>query len=82
MRRLFDVSVSVLMAAVLLVSQSWAVTAAYADYSINGSAGSNDSVLEGSAATQDGLVSEEQKTDGAPENSESQNGAVSFLRRG
>ena len=72
-RRLFDVSVSVLIAAVLLVSQSWAVTAAYADYSINGSAGSNDSVLEGSAATQDGLVSEEQKTDGAPENSESQN---------
>ena len=61
------------MAAVLLVSQSWAVTAAYADYSINGSAGSNDFVLEGSAATQDGLVSEEQKTDGTPENSESQN---------
>ena len=72
MRRLFDVSVSVLMAAVLLVSQSWAVTAAYADYSISESAGSNDSVLEGSAATQEGSVSEEQKLDGTPKNSESQ----------
>ena len=73
MRRLFDVSVSVLMAAVLLVSQSWAVTAAYADYSINRSAGSNDSVLEGSATAQDCSVSEEQKSDGTPKNSESQN---------
>lgn len=73
MRRLFDVSVSVLMAAVLLVSQSWAVTAAYADYSINESAGSNDSVLEGSAAAQDCSVSEEQKSDDTPKNSESQN---------
>ena len=72
-RRLFDVSVSILMAAVLLVSQTWAVTAAYADYSINGFASSNDSVLDGSAATQDGLVSEEQKLDGTPENIESQN---------
>lgn len=60
MRRLFDVSVSVLMAAVMLVSQSWAVTAAYADYSISEPVGSNGSVLEGSAATQDGSVSEEQ----------------------
>lgn len=73
MRRLFDVSVSVLMAAVLLVSQSWVVSAAYADYSINGSAGSNDSVLEGSATAQDCSVSEEQKSDGTPKNSESQN---------
>ena len=72
MRRLFDVSVSVLMAAVLLVSQSWAVTATYADYSISVPAGSNDSVLEGSVATQDGSVSEDQKSDGTPENSESQ----------
>ena len=72
MRRLFDVSVSVLMAAVMLVSQSWAVTAAYADYSISESVGSNDSVLEGSPATQDGSVSEEQKSDGTPKNSESQ----------
>ena len=72
MRRLFDVSVSVLMAAVLLVSQSWAVTAAYADYSISESAGSNDSVLEGSAAAQVGSVSEEQKSDGTLKNSESQ----------
>ena len=72
MRRLFDVSVSILMAAVLLMSQSWAVTAAYADYSISESAGSNDSVLEGSAATQEGSVSEEQKLDGTPKNSESQ----------
>ena len=60
------------MAAVLLVSQSWAVTAAYADYSISESAGSNDSVLEGSAAAQVGSVSEEQKSDGTLKNSESQ----------
>ena len=73
MRRFFDVSVSVLMAAVLLVSQSWAVTSAYADYSIDESAGSNDFVLEGSAATQDASVSEEHKSDGIPKNSESQN---------
>ena len=73
MRRLFDVSVSILMVAVLLVSQSWVVSAAYADYSINGSAGSNDSVLEGSATAQDCSVSEEQKSDGTPKNSESQN---------
>lgn len=73
MRRLFDVSVSVLMAAVLLVSQSWAVTAAYAEYSINESVGSKDSVLEGSAVTQGGSVSDEQKPDGTPKNSESQN---------
>lgn len=57
-RRLFDVSVSVLMAAVLLVSQSWAVTAAYAEYSINEFVGSKDSVLEGSAVTQGGSVSD------------------------
>lgn len=36
-RRLFDVSVSILMAVVLLVSQTWVVTAAYADNLINGS---------------------------------------------
>lgn len=36
-RRLFDVSVSILMGVVLLVSQTWVVTAAYADYSISGS---------------------------------------------
>lgn len=60
------------MAAVMLVSQSWAVTAAYADYSISEPVGSNGSVLEGSAATQDGSVSEEQKSDGIPKNSESQ----------
>ena len=59
------------MAAVLLVSQSWAVTSAYADYSIDESAGSNDFVLEGSAATQDDSVSEEHKSDGIPKNSES-----------
>lgn len=41
-RRLFDVSVSILMAAVLLMSQSWAVTAAYADYSVNGSTDSTN----------------------------------------
>ena len=73
MKRLSYVSVSILVVIALFMSQSWAVTAACADYSVNGSAGSNDSVLEGSAAAQDCSVSEEQKSDGTPKNSESQN---------
>ncbi len=53
-RRLFDVSVSILMAAVLLMSQSWAVTAAYADYSVNGSTDSTNLNSEDSNAIDDG----------------------------
>lgn len=37
MKRLLDVSVSILVVVALFMSQSWAVTAAYADYSIDGS---------------------------------------------
>lgn len=37
MKRLLDVSVSILVVIALFMSQSWAVTAAYADYSIDGS---------------------------------------------
>ena len=66
MRRLFDVSVSILMATVLFMSQTWALTAAYADYSISASAGSNGSDLEGTAHAQDGMVSESQKSDWLP----------------
>ena len=36
MKRLLDVSVSILVVIALFMSQSWAVTAAYADYSIDG----------------------------------------------
>lgn len=35
MKRLLDVSVSILVVIALFMSQSWAVTAAYADYSID-----------------------------------------------
>lgn len=66
MRRLFDVSVSILMAAVLLMSQSWAVTAAYADYSVNGSTDStnlnSDLNSEDSNAIDDGSDSEGQES--------------------
>ena len=65
-RRLFDVSVSILMAAVLLMSQSWAVTAAYADYSVNGSTDStnlnSDLNSEDSNAIDDGSDSEGQES--------------------
>lgn len=53
-RRLFDVSVSILMATVLLMGQSWAVTAAYADYLINGSADSTNFYFDDSAAIEIG----------------------------
>lgn len=48
MKRLLDVSVSILVVIALFMSQSWAVTAAYADYSIDGSDDSNSFHLEGS----------------------------------
>lgn len=47
MKRLLDVSVSILVVIALFMSQSWAVTAAYADYSIDGSDDSNSFHLEG-----------------------------------
>lgn len=61
-RRLFDVSVSILMAAVLLLSQSWAVTAAYADYSVNGSTDSTNLNSEDSNAIDDGSGPEGQES--------------------
>ena len=76
MRRLFDVSVSILMAAVLLMSQSWAVTAAYADYSVNGSTDStnlnSDLNSEDSNAIDDGSDSEGQESNASPVVNESQ----------
>ncbi len=71
-RRLFDVSVSILMAAVLLMSQSWAVTAAYADYSVNGSTDSTNLNSEDSNAIDDGTDSEEQESNASPVVNESQ----------
>lgn len=50
MKRLLDVSVSILVVIALFMSQSWAVTAAYADYSIDGSDDSNSFHLEGSTS--------------------------------
>lgn len=47
MKRLLDVSVSILVVVALFMSQSWAVTAAYADYSIDGSDDSSSFHLEG-----------------------------------
>lgn len=52
MKRLLDVSVSILVVIALFMSQSWAVTAAYADYSIDGSDDSNSFHLEGSTSNQ------------------------------
>ena len=63
MRRLFDVSVSILMAVVLLVSQTWVVTAAYADYSISGSADLASFNSEDPSVIEDGSVSEGQESD-------------------
>ena len=57
-RRLFDVSVSILMAVVLLVSQTWVVTAAYADYSISGFADLASFNSEDPSVIEDGSVSE------------------------
>ena len=71
-RRLFDVSVSILMAAVLLMSQSWAVTAAYADYSVNGSTDSTNLNSEDSNAIDDGSGPEGQESNASPVANESQ----------
>ena len=62
-RRLFDMSVSILMAVVLLVSQTWVVTAAYADYSISGSADLASFNSEDPSVIEDGSVSEGQESD-------------------
>ena len=72
MRRLFDMSVSILMAAVLLMSQSWAVTAAYADYSVNGSTDSTNLNSEDSNAFDDGSDSEGHELNASPVVNESQ----------
>ena len=72
MRRLFDVSVSILMAAVLLMCQSWAVTAAYADYSVNGSTDSTNLNSEDSNAIDDGSGPEGQESNASPVVNESQ----------
>ena len=72
MRRLFDVSVSILMAAVLLMSQSWAVTAAYADYSVNGSTDSTNLNSEDSNAIDDCSGPEGQESNASPVVNESQ----------
>ena len=72
MRRLFDMSVSILMAAVLLMSQSWAVTAAYADYSVNGSTDSTNLNSEDSNAIDDGSDSEGHELNASPVVNESQ----------
>ena len=66
MRRLFDVSVSILMAVVLLVSQTWVVTAAYADNLINGSVDSTNFYSDDSTAIEDRSVSEGQELDASP----------------
>ena len=65
-RRLFDVSVSILMAVVLLVSQTWVVTAAYADNLINGSVDSTNFYSDDSTAIEDRSVSEGQELDASP----------------
>ena len=72
MRRLFDMSVSILMAAVLLMSQSWAVTAAYADYSVNRSTDSTNLNSEDSNAIDDGSDSEGHELNASPVVNESQ----------
>ncbi|MBS6479743.1 MAG: hypothetical protein KH350_09710, partial [Collinsella sp.] len=63
MKRLLDVSVSILVVVALFMSQSWAVTAAYADYSIDGSDDSSSFHLEGSSSNQVEPISEGQESD-------------------
>lgn len=63
MKRLLDVSVSILVVIALFMSQSWAVTAAYADYSIDGSDDSNSFHLEGSTSNQAEPISGGQESD-------------------
>ena len=60
------------MAAVLLMSQSWAVTAAYADYSVNGSTDSTNLNSEDSNAIDDGSDSEGHELNASPVVNESQ----------
>lgn len=82
MRRLFNVSVSILMVVALCMSQSWVLTAAYADSSIDGLSGPGTQSVEDSAAIQDGSVSGDQKSDVAPENSESHTNRASSEEAG
>ena len=63
MKRLLDVSVSILVVIALFMSQSWAMTAAYADYSIDGSDGSSSFHLEDSTSNQVKPISEGQESD-------------------
>ena len=72
MKRLLDVSVSILVVIALFMSQSWAVTAAYADYSIDGSDDSNSFHLEGSTSNQVEPISEGQESDAGSVDSEPQ----------
>ena len=60
------------MAAVLLMSQSWTVTAAYADYSVNGSTDSTNLNSEDSNAIDDGSDSEGHELNASPVVNESQ----------
>ena len=72
MKRLLDVSVSILVVIALFMSQSWAMTAAYADYSIDGSDGSSSFHLEDSTSNQVKPISEGQESDASSVDSEPQ----------
>lgn len=72
MKRLLYVSVSILVVIALFMSQSWVVTAAYADYSIDGSDDSSSFHLEGSVSNQVELISEGQESDAGSVDSEPQ----------
>lgn len=72
MKRLLDVSVSMLVVIALFMSQSWAVTAAYADYSVNGSTDSTNLNSEGSNAIDDGSDSEGRESNASHVVNESQ----------
>ena len=72
MKRLLDVSVFILVVIALFMSQSWAVTAAYADYSIDGSDDSNSFHLEGSTSNQAEPISGGQESDAGSVDSEPQ----------
>lgn len=72
MKRLFNVSASILMVAVLFMSQSWVSSAAYADYLTSLPAGESGSVHEGSVSMQDESVSEGKEADATSENNGSQ----------
>ena len=72
MKRLLYVSVSILVVIALFMSQSWVVTAAYADYSIDGSDDSSSFHLEGSVSNQVELISKGQESDAGSVDSEPQ----------